>query len=149
MQAVKNGELANYWTETETYESLKFYINIYMDGLKEILIQMLGGAKCIIDTGTFQNDMTNIKSKDNVLTLLVHLGYLAYNIKTKSVFILNKEIYQEFVRAIKSGEHKEIAKMILASDKLLQDTLNMNNQKVADSIEYIHQTSTAHTFYNE
>lgn len=36
-------------------------------------------------TGSFQNDMTNIKSKDDVLTLMVHLGYLAYDSKEKAV----------------------------------------------------------------
>lgn len=100
MQAIKNGEFANYWTETETYESLKIYIDIDMNGLKEALIQMLGGSQCVIDTGTFQNDMTNIKSKDDVLTLLVHLGYLAYNAQEKTVRIPNKEIQQEFIRAV-------------------------------------------------
>lgn len=119
MQAIKNGEFANYWTETETYESLKIYIDIDMNGLKEALIQMLGGSQCMIDTGTFQNDMTSIKSKDDVLTLLVHLGYLAYNAQEKTVRIPNKEIQQEFIRAIKAGKHHKIAEMILNSDRLL------------------------------
>ena len=82
MKAITNKEISTYWTTTETYESLKIYIDIDEDGLKETIVQMLGGAGCKIDTKntkTFQNDLTNIKSKDDVLTLLVHLGYLAYN----------------------------------------------------------------------
>lgn len=62
-QAMRNEEYGNYWTETETYESLKLYIDLDLDGLKETLLQMLGGAHCPMDTGTFQNDMTSIHSK--------------------------------------------------------------------------------------
>lgn len=148
MQAVKSGEFANYWTETETYESLKVYIEINLDGIKEALMQMLGGNKCKIDTGTFQNDMTTIKSRDDVFTLLVHLGYLAYDGQEKAVYIPNMEIRQEFIRAIKAGRHTEIAKLIAASDVLLQDTLLMESQRVADKIAYIHQISVAPNFYN-
>lgn len=90
---------------------------------------MLGGAKCPVDSRTFQNDMTSISSKDDVLTLLVHLGYLAYEADTKSVYIPNEEIRQEFMRAVKYGKHREIAELIAASDKLLRDTLRMDSEK--------------------
>lgn len=103
VEAIKSEEFGNYWTETETYESLKLYIDMDLDGLKESMVQMLGGAQCKIDTGTFQNDMTSIKNKDDVLTLFVHLGYLAYDSVSKSVFIPNEEVRQEFVRAVKAS----------------------------------------------
>ena len=54
------------------------------DGLKKTIIDMLGGKKCKIDAGTFQNDMTSLRGKDDVLTLLVQLGYLAYNDDSKT-----------------------------------------------------------------
>lgn len=113
-----------------------FTIRLPQDGIKKSLIQMLGGNKCKIDTGTFQNDMTNIKSRDDVFTLLVHLGYLAYDGQEKAVYIPNKEIRLEFLRAIRKGKHQEIAKLIAASNGLLQDTLRMDGQKVADKIAY-------------
>lgn len=100
VQAMENGEFGSYWTETETYESLKVYIDLDLDGLKEGILSMLGGARCPVDARTFQNDMTSISSKDDVLTLLVHLGYLAYEADTKSVYIPNEEIRQEFIRAV-------------------------------------------------
>lgn len=87
VQAISNEEFGDYWTETETYESLKFYIGLNEDGLKDAIINMLGGGRCRINTRTFQNDMSNIKSKDDVLTLLVHLGYLAYDSAKKEVYI--------------------------------------------------------------
>ncbi len=148
IQAVKNGEFGTYWTETETYESLKVYIDMDLGGLKQAIVAMLSGEHYPIDIRTFQNDMTSIDSKDDVLTLLVHLGYLAYEISTESVYIPNEEVRQEFIRAVKYGRHREIAELIIASDKLLRDTLAMNAELVAEGIERAHSSLTAPTFYN-
>ena len=132
--AMRIGRIGNYWTQSETYESLRIYIDLNEDGLKEAIVQMLGGASVKIDTATFQNDMTSIKSRDDVLTLLVHLGYLSYNIDKKSVSIPNEEIRQEFVRAVTAGRHTELAKLIKNSEQLLEATLDMNEEAVAKGI---------------
>lgn len=110
MDAIKRKRIGNYWTRTETYESLKIYIDLNEDGLKETIVQMLGGAHVKIDVSTFQNDMTTIHSKDDVLTLLIHLGYLAYDAEAKAVFIPNEEVREEFVRSVAAGRHKEVNK---------------------------------------
>jgi hypothetical protein len=119
------------------------------DGLKEAIVQMLGGARCVIDVNTFQNDMTSIESKDDVLTLLIHLGYLAYDADEKTVYIPNEEVRQEFMRAVKNGKHKEVAKLIKTSDRLLQATLRMDGEIVAEAIEEAHSAGTAPLFYND
>mgnify|MGYP004660701811 FL=1 len=119
IEAVINKKFSNYWTQTETYESLKLYIDMDFDGLKTAIIDMLGGQKCRIDTGTFQNDMTSLQGKDDVLTLLVHLGYLAYDDDSKEVYIPNEEVRQEFVRAVKNGSRRELVKAVQLSDQLL------------------------------
>lgn len=100
IQAISNEEFGDYWTETETYESLKFYIGLNEDGLQDAIISMLGRERCRINTRTFQNDMSNIKSKDDVLTLLVHLGYLAFDSAKKEVYIPNQEVADEFKNAV-------------------------------------------------
>ena len=92
-------DFQSYWTQTETYEALKIYIDMNFDGLKESIIEMLGGGRCEINTRKFQNDMTTFSTKDDVLTLLVHLGYLAYDEDTEEVFIPNHEIAGEFLKA--------------------------------------------------
>ena len=96
-------EIQSYWTGTETYEALKAYIDLNFDGLKEAILAMLGNGHCVIDPSTFQNDMTVFRTRDDVLTLLVHLGYLTYDRETGEVFIPNQEIQQEFMRAVKVG----------------------------------------------
>lgn len=103
VMAMKMGEYSTYWTQTETYESLKIYIEMDEDGLKENIVQMLGGASIRINIRTFQNDMTTIKSKDDVLTLLVHLGDLTYDANNKTVSIPNEEVRQEFMDAACNG----------------------------------------------
>ena len=149
MEAVKNREFGTYWTESGTYESLKLYIDMDEDGLKEAIVQMLGGAHCPIDIGTFQNDMTSIRRRDDVLTLLVYLGYLAYRAKDRTVSIPNEEVRQEFVRAVTVGRHREVANLILTSDHLLQETLQLNGEAVAAAIEKAHNAGTAPLFYND
>jgi hypothetical protein len=142
MKAMINGEFDSYWTQTETYESLKFYIEMDFDGLKESIVQMLGGAHCAIDTETFQNDITGINCRDDVLTLLVHLGYLVYDADEYSVYIPNEEVRREFVRAVKHGKHKEVAKLIQTSDLLLKATLRMDSEAVAEAIQEAHSAVT-------
>ncbi len=101
MEAVSNQRFDCYWTKTETYESLKTYIDFNYDGIKDAVVYLLGGRRFRIDTGTFQNDMTSLSSRDDIFILLVHLGYLAYDIETSEVFIPNEEIRREFIRAVR------------------------------------------------
>ena len=113
-------DLESYWTGTETYEALKIYIDLNFDGLKEAIAIMIGNGRCLIDSTTFQNDMTTFKTRDDVLTLLVHLGYLTYDRKTSEVFIPNQEIEQEFMRAMKVGGWEGIIQSLNGSARLLE-----------------------------
>lgn len=119
MESILRNKYSNYWTKTETYEALRDYIDLNFDGLKDTVIDMLGGESCEVDTGSFQNDMTSMKSRDDVLTLLIHLGYLAYDEDHRTVSIPNDEIKEEFVRAIKNGNRQELMKAVQKSDALL------------------------------
>ena len=96
VDAMLSGVFDNYWNQTETYEALKAYIKLNFDGLKDAVIRMLAGEKVQINTGTFSNDMTSFQGKDDVLTLLIHLGYLSYHWPDKTVTIPNKEVAQKY-----------------------------------------------------
>ena len=148
IEAIERNEFGSYWARTETYESLKIYIELNEDGLREAIVQMLAGERVFVDVETFQNDMTNIKRKDDVLTLLIHLGYLAYDAEKKHAFIPNEEVKQEFIRAVATGKHVEIAKLIRNSDNLLMQTLHMDEEAVAEAIEEAHKMSAAPISYN-
>lgn len=148
LDAVSRKRFGSYWTQTETYESLKTYITMNFDGLKDAIIAMLGGAAYTIDTKTFQNDMTTFHSKDDVLTMLVHLGYLAYDVSSEQVFIPNQEIKEEFLRAIKNTDSPELVQVIQRSEQILEATLRMDAEYVARMLDRIHSASSSPQFYN-
>ena len=92
VDSIRRKSFASYWTQTETYEALKIYIDLNYDGLMDAIVEMLAGEHVAVNTERFQNDMTTFESRDDVLTLLVHLGYLAFDREESSVFIPNVEI---------------------------------------------------------
>lgn len=104
VKAILNDEFDDYWTRTDTYESLKKYINANVDGLKDTVVDMLTGGRCKVNTKKFQNDFTSLYGKDEVLTLLIHLGYLAYDADKKEVYIPNEEIHSELIRYMKIND---------------------------------------------
>ena len=148
IEAIQNKSFANYWTQTETYESLMTYIDLNFDGLKDSVIDMIGGMRCKVDVGSFQNDMTSLRSKDDVLTLFVHLGYLAYDRKTREVFIPNEEIRQELKNAVESKRWNEFDSFQQESENLLDATIDMDSRKVAEQIEKIHLQYVSVIQYN-
>ena len=91
----------SYWSETGSYEVILPLINMDFDGLKSSIIEMLSGDSVDVDVTTFQNDMTSFSSRDDVLTYLIHLGYLAYDQVHRRAFVPNEEIRQELTRAVK------------------------------------------------
>ena len=99
VSVLQRGEFRSYWSQTSTFESIIPFINMNFDGLKNTIIEMIAGSFVNINPVTFQNDMVNLKSKDDVLTLLIHLGYLAYNPLKREAFIPNEEIRQECIYA--------------------------------------------------
>ncbi|MDR1559467.1 MAG: ATP-binding protein [Clostridiales bacterium] len=138
----------NYWSVTETYEALRIYIDMNFDGVKDTIIRLMADEKKEVDTRSFINDMSTFQSYDDVLTLLIHLGYLGYMEETHEVFIPNKEIFDEFVTAVRSIGWNEIITAIKSSDKLLQATWRGDQKEVAKYIENAHN-DTSHLTYND
>ena len=149
VDSIRRKCFASYWTQTETYEALKIYIDLNYDGLKDAIVQMLAGEKITIDYETFQNDMTTFQSRDDVLTLLVHLGYLAYDSVGQQVSIPNSEIRAEFVRAIKNCKWKEVMNALEQSDRLLTATWNRDEKTVAEILDIVHSENTSILTYND
>lgn len=83
-----------------------------------MVANMLAGERVQINTGTFFNDMTNFQGKDDVVTLMIHLGYLSYHWPDKMVTIPNKEVSQEYINAISTMDWSEVPASIEASRQL-------------------------------
>lgn len=148
MNAMDNGEFGSYWTTTETYESLRFYIDTDFDDVRKKILAMLSGETVEINPRTFQNDMKSMKNSDDVLTLLIHLGYLAYNNADGYAYIPNEEVRREFITATMNSSREELSRVIKNSDALLKATLRMDGEEVAQRIEMAHQYYANAKFYN-
>ena len=142
------GEFKSYWSETASYEAIVPLINMNYDGLKNAIIEMLSGAAVEVNTRTFKNDTVNIKSKDDVLTYLIHLGYLGYDQERKTAFIPNEEVRQELTNAVESKKWNEMIVFQQESEKMLNATLDMDEELVAEQMEKIHSEYASVIQYN-
>ena len=122
VEAMTTGMIENYWNNTETYEALAEYIRKDYDGLKDAVALLMDGGRLKIDTSTYQNDMTTFHGRDDVLSLLIHLGYLGYDDETGEVFIPNKEILDVFKSSTKTDEWIDTFVSFKISQELLQAT---------------------------
>ena len=144
-----SGVFDNYWNQTETYEALKSYIKLNFDGLKDAIIRMLAGERVQVNIGTFSNDMTSFQGKDDVLTLLIHLGYLSYHWPDKTVIIPNKEVSQEYINAISTMDWAEVTRSVEDSKMLLEALWNMDEKAVAAGIDKAHREISILQYNNE
>jgi hypothetical protein len=148
VNAMLDGEYQSYWTGTETYEALSIYLDMDYDGLREAVVLMITGEQLHVDVSMFQNDMTTFISKDDILALLVHLGYLAFDGERSEVFVPNEEIRGEFIRAVKGNGWHEVMDAIKQSVELLEATWHMDGAAVAAGIDAVHQEMTSILNYN-
>lgn len=148
IMSMREHHCADYWNQTETFEALKLYLDMNFDGLRDDVIKMLAGDRVRIETRSFQNDMTSFSRRDDIFTLLIHLGYLGYDSATGEVFIPNHEIQLEFITATETGGWTEIINSVKESEKLLQATWRGQTDQVSSAIEKAH-LETSHLQYND
>lgn len=148
VRAMLAGEYDKYWTKTVTYESLKDYISMNFDGLKDCVVQMMAGGRCRVNTDTFENDMTSFKSRDDVLTVLIHLGYLAYDRDKKEVYVPNEEVRTAFANAVSSTDWTPVLEAMQRSERLLIATWNRDEEAVAKGMELVHMANASILEYN-
>ncbi|MDR2752078.1 MAG: AAA family ATPase [Clostridiales bacterium] len=122
MNAVIHHEFDDYWAQTASYEALVDYIAMNFDGLKYTIQNLYDGKKVNINTHNFQNDIVTFNSANDVLTLLIHLGYLGYIKETNEVFIPNKEVRIQYDRAFDTPVWSEYIKSYEESKELLKRT---------------------------
>jgi len=150
VQSLVSHEISNYWNRTETYEALRDYIKLNFDGLKDKITRLVAGARIEANPNKFTNDMTTFNSADDVLALLIHLGYLAYCRESKTVRIPNAEVKEEFVNSIEDLENWDtVVSAIKASRVLLDAVWNMEADVVADGIAKVHEQNTSILQYND
>ncbi len=149
-EAMFRGFCTTFWNQTETYEALKMHIQHNFDGLRDAIVEMLTGKTVSVNTLRFSNEMFTYHSRDEVLTLLIHLGYLAYDFETKTVRIPNKEVAQEFINSIETMDsYDEVVASIQASKELLEALWNLDGDTVAAGVERAHMQFPSIKYNNE
>ena len=148
VRSVEDGRFTSYWTQTETFEALRRYIDMDLDGLHGKVVELVGGGRVEIDMRTYDNDMTTFNRADDVLTLLVHLGYLAYDEPRREVFVPNREVAGEYASATAGDGWGEVARSIAASESLLDSLLAQDTEAVAQGVERAHADVASIIAYN-
>jgi len=160
MQALESGKYTSYWKKTAAAETLMTYVDMDMNGLQQDLARLLAGERVEVDTDSFENDVESFRCKDDVLTLLIHLGYLTYEEEpdfpeepdsgyTGFARIPNEEVRGEFEKILRKAGHRELLELVKKSDRLLKNTIEGNSDAVAEAVQEIHDLECAPTFYND
>ncbi|MGN0906566.1 MAG: AAA family ATPase [Bullifex sp.] len=149
--AVTKKRCDDFWSQTSSMDALRDYVMLNYDGLKEDIISMMAGSRINVNVSKFRNSPMDIRSKDEVFTYLIHLGYLAYDMEKREVYIPNHEIRNEWVNSVDDcPEYSSVIKVVRHSKELLEATWAMDTEKVAEAVKETHMTVTSNlTFNNE
>ncbi len=149
MQALDSGRCRSFWASTGAFDTVADYIQMNYEGLKDDIISMLAGGRCKVNPTKFQNDMSVVRSKDDVFTVLIHLGYLSYNWRKDECWIPNREVANEMVNAVETTNWQHVADALQRSEQLLQATIDGDSEAVARGIEVAHDENTSILSYND
>lgn len=149
VMSMTGSRFGNYWTQTETFEALRRYIVLDMDGLHEKVTTLIGGGEVPVNTAKFQNTMNTFGSADDVLTLLIHLGYLTYDMAKGMARVPNQEVAGEFVNCIEDGGWESVAHAIAESESLMQALVARDGNRVAELVERAHEENSSILKYND
>ena len=149
VSAIDNGEIGSYWTQTGSYEALQNYVMMNFDGILEDVKTMIGGGRVDVNVISYLNTMTDFRSKDDVFTYLIHLGYLAYDRNEKQCYIPNREVRDQWILSIKqSPDYRGVMELVNASKQLVEFTQEGDSEAVADALNKAHEQICNNLNYN-
>ena len=148
IQALDAGRCRSFWASTGAFDAVANYIQMNYKGLKDDIILMLSGGRCKVNPTKFQNDMSVVSSRDDVLTVLIHLGYLSYDWRKEECYIPNREVAGEMANAVEANNWKNVVDALKQSEQLLQATLQGDAEAVACGVDAAHDEHTSILSYN-
>ena len=149
VRAMLDHKCENYWSQTVAYNNLVYYITMNFDGLRDAIVAILGGHRVKVKVRTYENDMTSFKRKDDVLTALIHLGYLAFDETTEEAYLPNKEVRMCFEDTIEDTGWDNVIRAVEQSDRLLRATIAEDEEEVAEQIDLCHRENTSILNYHD
>jgi len=149
VRSMQERAYGNYWGMTSSYEAITDRIRQNFSGIREDVIRMLAGESVSVNVTRYINTMTGFKTKSDVFTYLIHLGYLAYDKEEEKCRIPNGEVRREWMNAIEEEPGYEMTDAIIkASEELLKKTLRGDEGAVAEALDVSHVHVTSNRSYN-
>ena len=143
VSAISDGICQSYWSGTSSNEEVVNLINMNFDGIKDDIIHLIEGSTIQFSCTTFQNDMVSIKTKDDIFSLLVCLGYLGCvddGGDYRLAYVPNKEIRTALSSIVKSQPWFNSIPIIERSQSLFEAITTLDANKTAEIITEIHNS---------
>ncbi|MBR2811473.1 MAG: AAA family ATPase [Solobacterium sp.] len=148
MLAATRRKFSSYWTATSAMEAVADYIYLNIDGLQDAVNDLLDGKEIVIDTDMFANRLDYLETKNDVLTVLVHLSYLAYDPMRRSVRIPNFEVRIHMLKIFSKSVDPVFLRRIKRCEEVIQATVEGDNKTLASLFEEIHNERPPR-YYND
>ncbi|MDE7418069.1 MAG: ATP-binding protein [Lachnospiraceae bacterium] len=149
VRAIAEDDFGQFWTETGTYEDIGELINRNFNGLREAVIEMLSGNRIHVNVAGCQNDMHTFVDKDQVITILIHLGYFAYDKSEQEAYVPNKEIQEVFYKYMENQSGDNLSKFMELSESIAEAVLTMDEDAAARLIQEVHNDFVSSIEYND
>lgn len=146
VEALEEGSCRDYWNKTGGFSELEEYITMNFDGLGDSVKKLVAGDRVEVSVIGFSNDLDSFQDRDEVITALIHLGYLTY--KDGWAYIPNREIQEEFVNTVKKLSWGMVSRLLNQSRELLKATCNKDQDRVAELLEDTHDGLMEFKEYN-
>ncbi len=140
---------ASFWSKTASFALVNRYIQIDADNVKQRILRMINGESISVDITNFRNDIKNVETYDDVLTLLIHLGYLSFDPENGTARIPNTEVLTEFKNIVRFANWGNISDAVAKSSQLVRDTIDMNSSAVAKAFDEYHFEATSILSFND
>ncbi len=149
VRVISAKRFGQYWTVTGTYGDIDDLINKNFDGLRVDIIRMLSGNRIPVNVSNGKNDLQFFKSKSEVITALIHLGYFAYDADAREAYVPNKEIQEVFYQYMENNESDNLSRFIRVSEKILNAVMERDAEETARQIQNVHNDFISGIEYND
>ncbi len=147
VSALKDNQLRNYWTSSGTYDSIFGYIKDNIEDVQDDLALMFAGEAVPADVMEYAASNMQLNTKDEIYSAMVVYGLLTYH--DGCVLIPNKELMKSYAAMMKKETSLGyIYQLANASNQMLKATLTGDTSKMAEILEYAHNTESPILSYN-
>ena len=145
--ALRDNQLANYWTSSGTYDSIFNYIKGNIADVRNDLVLMVAGEHVPAKMQQYAATANALHTKDQIYSAMVVYGLLTY--ENGKVFIPNKELMDKFDELLLSNQQLGyVYRLARESQRMLQATIHGDTDTMEEILEYVHDTEVPIYSYN-